>query len=52
VEEIVPIGSLDPDVIHLPGIYVTRMTVDTSDDKKIEFELFVRGRLRNALEPR
>ena len=27
VEEIVPVGSLDPDAIHLPGIYVKRMIV-------------------------
>ncbi|MEO0946210.1 MAG: CoA transferase subunit A, partial [Pseudomonadota bacterium] len=25
VEEIVPMGSLDPDLIHLPGIYVHRL---------------------------
>ncbi len=25
VEEIVPAGSLDPDQIHLPGIYVHRL---------------------------
>lgn len=26
VEEIVPVGSIDPDHIHLPGIYVNRIT--------------------------
>ena len=37
VEEIVPIGSLDPDTIHLPGIYVKRMIVGAPYDKQIEF---------------
>ena len=25
VEEIVPVGSLDPDAIHTPGVYVDRL---------------------------
>ena len=37
VEEIVPAGSLDPDCIHLPGVYVQRMIVGAPYDKKIEF---------------
>ena len=37
VEEIVPVGSLDPDCIHLPSIYVKRMIVGAPYDKKIEF---------------
>lgn len=37
VEEIVPVGSLDPDSIHLPGVYVQRMIVGAPYDKKIEF---------------
>ena len=37
VEEIVPTGSLDPDCIHLPGVYVQRMIVGSPYDKKIEF---------------
>lgn len=37
VEEIVPIGTLDPDCIHLPGVYVQRMIVGAPYDKKIEF---------------
>jgi len=37
VEEIVPAGSLDPDSIHLPGVYVQRMIVGAPYDKKIEF---------------
>jgi len=37
VEEIVPIGSLDPDCIHLPSIYVNRLILGAPYDKKIEF---------------
>ena len=37
VEEIVPVGSLDPDCIHLPSIYVKRMIDGAPYDKKIEF---------------
>ncbi|WP_199260978.1 CoA transferase subunit A [Paracoccus binzhouensis] len=35
VEEIVPTGSLDPDAIHLPGIYVHRL-VQGEHEKRIE----------------
>ena len=35
VEEIVPLGSLDPDTIHLPGIYVHRL-VQGEHEKRIE----------------
>lgn len=37
VEEVVPAGALDPDSIHLPGVYVQRMIVGAPYDKKIEF---------------
>ncbi len=37
VEEIVPVGELDPDCIHLPGVFVNRMVVGAPYDKKIEF---------------
>ena len=37
VEEIVPTGSLDPDQIHLPGIYVKRLINGSPYNKKIEF---------------
>jgi 3-oxoacid CoA-transferase subunit A len=37
VEEVVPVGSLDPDCIHLPGVYVQRMIVGAPYNKKIEF---------------
>lgn len=37
VEEIVPVGSLDPDAIHVPGIYVKRLVLGAPYDKQIEF---------------
>ena len=37
VEEIVPAGSLDPDCIHLPGVFVQRLVLGAPYDKKIEF---------------
>lgn len=37
VEEIVPLGTLDPDAIHLPGIYVRRLLEGAPYDKQIEF---------------
>lgn len=36
VEEIVPVGSLDPDHIHTPGIYVQRLIKGASYEKRIE----------------
>ena len=36
VEEIVPAGSLDPDGIHTPGIYVDRIVRSTINEKRIE----------------
>lgn len=37
VEEVVPVGSIDADCIHLPSIYVKRMIVGAPYHKKIEF---------------
>ena len=37
VEEIVPVGSLDSDQVHLAGIYVNRLILGAPYDKKIEF---------------
>ena len=37
VEEIVPVGELDPDAVHLPGVFVNRLIVGAPYDKKIEF---------------
>ena len=39
VEEVVPVGTLDPDAVHLPGIYVKRLIVGSPYDKKIEFRM-------------
>lgn len=36
VEEIVPDGTLDPDGIHTPGIYVDRVVLSTINEKRIE----------------
>ena len=35
-EIIVATGELDPDQIHLPGIYVTRLVQNASPEKRIE----------------
>ena len=36
VEEVVPTGSLDPDHVHLPGIYVDRIVLNPTPEKRIE----------------
>jgi 3-oxoacid CoA-transferase subunit A len=36
VEELVPVGSLDPDSIHTPGIFVQRIVQGPSYEKRIE----------------
>ena len=36
VEEIVPAGALDPDQIHTPGVFVQRLVVGASYEKRIE----------------
>jgi 3-oxoacid CoA-transferase subunit A len=36
VEELVPAGSLDPDMIHTPGIYVNRIFQGRNYEKRIE----------------
>lgn len=36
VEEIVEAGSLDPDCVHTPGIYVDRIVLATINEKRIE----------------
>ena len=36
VEEMVPLGALDPESIHVPGIYVQRMIVSPKLEKRIE----------------
>ncbi len=36
VEEVVDTGTFDPDSIHLPGIYVHRIVLNTTPEKRIE----------------
>ena len=36
VEEIVPTGSIDPDDVHLPGIFIHRIVLNATPEKRIE----------------
>lgn len=36
VEELVEVGEIDPDDVHLPGIYVHRIVVNAQPEKRIE----------------
>ncbi|MGJ7901612.1 CoA transferase subunit A [Lysobacter sp. 1R34A] len=36
VEELVEVGAIDPDHVHLPGIYVDRIVVNAAPEKRIE----------------
>ena len=36
VEELVPVGAIDPDHVHTPGIFVNRILCGAPYDKKIE----------------
>ena len=36
VEELVPVGSLDPNQIHIPGIFVQRIFQGKDYEKRIE----------------
>lgn len=36
VEELVEVGQIDPDQVHLPGIYVDRIVVNAHPQKRIE----------------
>lgn len=42
VEELVPLGALDPDEIHTPGIYVKRIFQGSRYEKKIENKTYRR----------
>jgi len=42
VEELVEVGDIDPDHVHLPGIYVDRIVVNADPEKRIE-QRTVRG---------
>ena len=36
VEQIVEVGAIDPDQVHLPGIYVDRIVLNAQPEKRIE----------------
>ena len=36
VEQIVEVGEIDPDAVHLPGIYVHRLVLNATPEKRIE----------------
>ena len=36
VEELVGLGELDPDAVHTPGIFVHRIVVNATPEKRIE----------------
>lgn len=43
VEELVPLGSLEPDQIHLPGVYVQRIFKGPHFEKRIEQRTTLKG---------
>ena len=43
VEELVEVGTIDPDCVHTPGIYVRRIVKSTINEKRVE-KLTVRVR--------
>lgn len=43
VEELVEIGELDPDHVHLPGVYIQRILVGTDYEKRIERRVVTEG---------
>lgn len=47
VEEIVEVGELPPDQIHLPSVYVHRLHKGHKFEKRIEVILFIETLLRN-----
>jgi 3-oxoacid CoA-transferase subunit A len=36
VEQVVEVGAIDPDQVHLPGIYVDRIVLNATPEKRIE----------------
>ena len=36
VEELLPVGTLDPNTIHIPGVFVNRIIQGTRYEKRIE----------------
>jgi 3-oxoacid CoA-transferase subunit A len=47
VEELVEVGTLDPDGIHTPGIYVHRVVQGTGYEKRIERRTIAKARSAN-----
>jgi 3-oxoacid CoA-transferase subunit A len=43
VEEIVDVGAIDPDHVHLPGIYVDRIVLNATPEKRIEQRTIAQG---------
>ena len=43
VEELVPAGELDPDQIHVPGIYIKRIFQGKNYEKRIEKRTTTKG---------
>ena len=43
VEEIVPVGTFDPDQVHLPGVYVHRVFKGEHFEKRIERKVLAAG---------
>jgi 3-oxoacid CoA-transferase subunit A len=43
VEEVVEIGAIDPDHVHLPGIYVDRIVHNPTPEKRIEQRIVRQG---------
>jgi 3-oxoacid CoA-transferase subunit A len=50
VEEIVETGSFDPDAVHLPGIYVHRLVLNATPEKRIEKRTITENATENATE--
>ena len=36
VEELVPLGTLDPNTVHIPGVFVNRIVQGIAYEKRIE----------------
>lgn len=45
VEEIVETGTFDPDAVHLPGIYIHRIVLNATPEKRIEKRTLTEKRL-------
>ena len=50
VEEIVETGAIDPDAVHLPGIYVHRIVLNAHPEKRIE-KRTLRAAARSSRRP-